>query len=114
MAEQAYWFGRRPLRRKTVVAWGARAIFNGRTFHLLPDRQSSSGANPETRIRLRRWIDETGLPWLRTEVNNTSLCTMASTILAHDDAGFHIEASPQQSGGYLYIGAWYVGAQGRS
>jgi hypothetical protein len=107
MKDQIHWFGRRPPQHGIAAAWGARAIFNARSINrinLLPDRQSWSDSEPEARPRLKQWINEKGLPWLRAEAK--VLSPRASTVLTHDEGDFHIEASPQQSGGYLYIGAW--------
>jgi hypothetical protein len=102
------WYGRRPPERPDTAAWGARAILSDKTIYLLSDRQSWSQCSPDKKNRLLTWIDETGLPWLRAEVERGFLHSMDSTVLVHDHGGFHLEASPQRSGGYLYIGAWEI------
>src|ERR1700694_1127834 len=99
-----YWFGRRPTQEHITAAWGARAIFPPPSIQLLPDRQSWSDSNADAHPRLKEWINEKGLLWLRNEAK--SLSPMSSNVLIHEDGDFHIEASPQRSGGYLYIGAW--------
>ncbi len=104
MSEQTHWFGRQAPRKGIQASWGARAIFQGPLIQLLPDRQSWSDSNPDVRQALKQWINEKGLPWLRNEAKGLS--PRGSSVLVHDDGDFHIEASPQQSGGYLYIGAW--------
>ncbi len=95
MAPEPFWFGRRSPRKANIAAWGARAIFDGRRIDLLPDRQSWSKSGPEPKTRLRLWINEKALPWLRAEVKRTRLATTDSTVLTFDDTGFHLEASPQ-------------------
>jgi hypothetical protein len=104
MADQVHWFGRRPPRQGIAAAWGARTIVKSTSVELSLDRQSWSDSDPEAHPRLKKWINEKGLPWLRAETKGLSL--VASTVLIHDEGDFHIEASPQRSGGYLYIGAW--------
>lgn len=106
MTLSSHWFGRRPPKQSQQAAWGARAIFHANTIDLLADRQSWSESTPEGKQRLREWINQTGLPWLRTQVQTVGLRSHDSKVLTHDELGFHIEASPQSSGGYLYIGAW--------
>src|SRR5437588_3250914 len=104
MATQDYWFGRHAPEQGITAAWGARAIFESSRVQLLWDRQSWSDAHPDAHSRLKQWVNEKALVWLRDAVQ--SLSPTLSTVLTHDDGDFHIEASPQQSGGYLYIGAW--------
>jgi len=104
MTDQVHWFGRRPPQEGIAAAWGARAIFHTPSIQLLPDRQSWSDSNPDARTRLQQWINEKGLLWLRNEAKGLS--PISSSVLIHDDGDCHLEASPQRSGGYLYIGAW--------
>jgi hypothetical protein len=104
MATENYWFGRRAPEHGITAAWGARAIFASSMFQLLPDRQSWSDGNADARSRLKKWVNEKGLVWLRSTVKGLS--SVSQSVLMHDEGDFHIEASPQQSGGYLYIGAW--------
>lgn len=104
MNKHIHWFGRRPSQHGIAVAWGARAIFNSGGIDLLPDRQSWSDSDSEALSRLQNWINGKGLPWLRAETKGLS--PAASSVLIHDEGEFHLEASPQQSHGYLYIGAW--------
>ena len=104
MQEQNHWFGRRPPMHGIAVAWGARAIFTSSRIDLLPDRQSWSDSNAETLSGLRQWINEKGLPRLRVVAKRLGADDSHSVV--YDDGDFHIEASPQKSGGYLYIGAW--------
>lgn len=110
------------LHRQIAAAWGARAIYSGRQIDLLHDRQSwyvdgfsiddndpSStryGARQQAMKPLMSWINKVGLPFLRKE--SKTLDPDESRVVSRDDGLFHIEASPQRSFGYLYIGAWQL------
>jgi hypothetical protein len=104
-----YWFGRRPPARRVSVAWGARAILktSGPILIDLPwDRQSWTRSNRGDRDRLAQWINIKGLPWLRDEIKHARFSVTGHSIIKYDDGLIHLEASPQGSGGYLYIGVW--------
>jgi hypothetical protein len=103
------WFGRRPPTGGVTVAWGARAILKSASFpqiDLPRDRQSWTKARRDDRSRLARWINTKGLPWLRDEIKRARLASIDHKVIEYDDGPIHLEASPQSSGGYLYIGAW--------
>jgi hypothetical protein len=96
--------------------WGARAIYNSRTYSidLLFDRQSSDlpgyvgNAEPD----LQKWVNKIALPWLRKEVKKTGLSGDESRELVFKDGRYELRANPKSSFGYLYIGAvkhkWHV------
>jgi hypothetical protein len=87
------------------AAWGARAIFQRGFIDLLPDRQDVAGTR-ENVLTLNKWINSVGLKRLNKLVERLS--GSSSEVVSFDDGPFHIEASPQSSYGYLYIGAWSV------
>ena len=102
-----HFFGRQPPEGvETVANWGARAIFpRNRVIDIVGNRQQARGDAP-TRQELVAWINERGLPEMRERAKR--LYHSDHTVIAYDDGRFHIEASPQSSGGYLYIGAWMI------
>jgi hypothetical protein len=97
-----------------VAHWGARAIFtNSDYIDLLPDRQSLTrpenrgGLYTDDRDPLINWVNKTGLPWLRKEAaQQFDSSSGERRTISFDDGKYHIEADPQGSYGYLYIGAW--------
>lgn len=114
----------------TVAAWGARAIYTeNRTSHddrytkrgtrrkvpkapafsieLLWDRQAGAGRNAELQL-LQTWINERGLPWLRKECSDRFITRDCDETVTMTEGDFTITASPRESCGYLYIGAWYA------
>lgn len=95
-------FGRHPT-TDVAAAWGARAIFTRGSIDILYDRQQMTG-DPEARHILAGWVDTVGLPKLAELTKR--LRGSETSVVEWDDGEFHIEASPQASYGYLYIGAW--------
>jgi len=91
---------------KLISSWGARAIFQDHYIDLLPDRQTLTAKDDDqaAKDRLRKWINGTGLPFLRKEVKR--LYQDENRTIQFDEGAFHIEANPQSSYGYLYIRAW--------
>lgn len=124
-------FGRQPP-TTAVRSWGARAILDSKefekptdiwnykkdikhnphafTFDLLYDRQDAYPPSTEDNVSAKKvfhdWVDNVGLPWLRTEVKRLRLAGSSTDVVAFSEGNYHIEASPQGSYGYLYIGAW--------
>lgn len=92
--------------------WGARAIYEKYAVRgtekfeygidLLHDRQSVDG---EMSKEFSAWLNKVALPWLRKEVARVDLGTYSDKILVLDEGDFRLEASPNASYGYLYIGA---------
>ena len=101
-----HWFGRRPP-EGTKVAWGCRAIFSKPSYEIdiVPTNQQAFGTI-EDRRALQKWINTTGLPALRKKVKG--LDTRGRDVVSFESKGYRIEASPQASAGYLYVGAWPV------
>jgi hypothetical protein len=97
------WGRSAPEGTNNVAAWGARAIFANGCIDLLPDRQGAAGDQAALND-LIAWVNKIGLPYLREEVVKVS--RSSSEVVNRDDSAYHIEASPQSSHGYLYIGAW--------
>jgi hypothetical protein len=101
-----WFFGRKPPVRSddTVpVHWGARAIFKRGVIDILYDRQQMIAGDEQERMNLAAWINAS-MPKLEKLVKRMN--GSESTVVEFDDGGYHMEASPQSSYGYLYIGAW--------
>jgi len=107
-------FGRQPPVGYDGPAWGARAIYRGRAVDILPNRQGFAGPEGKPREALLSWINRTALPKIRAMVKAQSLDGSTREVISFDSRGYHIEACPQASHGYLYLGAWEraVGAGG--
>ena len=105
-------WGRRPAEPKPL-SWGARAIYGqakAYSIDLLSDRQGmSEGGTEAERKQLSAWLNKAGLPALRRLCRTMQLWTDSHHVAELDLDGWHIEASPQGSHGYLYIGVWPVG-----
>jgi hypothetical protein len=97
--------------------WGARAIYerplvgNRLVYQIsiLFDRQHVEPAkenDPDERGRkdFIRWVNKKALPWLRKAVKKEHLCTDEDRVLRWQDGNRVIEACPNRSYGYLYIG----------
>jgi hypothetical protein len=101
---------------KIVVTWGARAIYTGQQIDLVPDRQSWHVAGliskePAWHAAIKRladWVKKVGFPFLRKQAK--TLFPDECRVVELNEGGFHIEASPQSSCGYLYIRAWELKA----
>lgn len=87
--------------------WGARAILARSEIDLLPDRQSVVLDEPLSKAdrAFMDWVNKKGLPWLRKHVRSSGLCPDSYARLKFEDGRFVIEATPNGSYGYLYIGA---------
>jgi len=108
--------------------WGARAIYTParwdypQTFgghkirskpskiscdiDILGDRQTWSQVN--ARHPLIEWLNTEGMKALRARLNELCLATSSREVVVviSKDRRFILEASPQGSWGYLYLGAW--------
>ncbi len=97
-------FGR-TIQGDQVAYWGARAIYQGysRNYHvdLLPDRQTGDNVSDAFLF----WLNNRALPWLQAEVRKQGLGTDSTEVLSLTEYKYHIEATPNGSYGYLYIGA---------
>lgn len=104
-------FGRKIPEGVDGATWGARAIYDSRcTIDLVPDRQQCSDGTEAERETLVAWINRVGLPEMRKRVKAAHLETNSREVFSFDRDGYHIEACPQGSYGYLYLGAWKVSA----
>lgn len=95
------------LERGYPVRWyGARAIFNNnkKTFDIVWDRQSSSHMNGLEIQPLLDWLNKVAFPKLKELVKNLSWDS--NEVVDFKDKQFTLQASPNSSYGYLYIGAW--------
>jgi hypothetical protein len=74
---------------------------------LLWDRQSGLGSD-EDKEALLRWVDTVGMPWLHETMEEQDPYDIGRSVkvFRNEGNGYVIEASPQGSHGYLYIGAW--------
>lgn len=88
-----------------VAYWGARAIYKGFTdkyfVDLLPDRQGGDNVSDGFLF----WLNNRALPWLRYEVKRLALATDTDQAVSFSEYKYYLEASPQRSYGYLYVGA---------
>jgi hypothetical protein len=99
---------------KPVRYWGARAIFHPDTAYpidLLPDRQGyqSDELDPKP---LLDWLNKFGLPELKKLPTFKNLDTSSREVVEVKQGQFTLQASPQGSYGYLYIGAWQYWPEG--
>jgi len=95
------------LERGNPVRWyGARAIFHNvdKTIEIVWDRQSSTHLNGLEINPLIDWFNSTGLPKLRELVQDLSWDS--NKVVEFKDRQFTLQASPNGSYGYLYIGVW--------
>ena len=110
MAKKKLEFGRQPP-KAAKVAWGARAIFKpiskNPMIDILFDRQDAFGDEKE-RQDLVEWVKATGLPSLEKIIDEKASYSTSKSreVFEFEDGGYSLEASPQGSGGYLYIVAW--------
>ena len=106
MTDPYYWFGRRPPAGVTL-AWGARAIYDTRggvtSIDLLWDRQSWLG---EERKALSAWLNEKGIRTIKKACEEAGLAGSSAEVVSWSEGGWTIEASPNQSYGYLYLCAY--------
>ena len=123
-------WGNGPAPEGVLAQWGARAIYalnvNERTRHpqtgrrlkrpkphttctidLLWDRMNALGDQTEVK-KLCEWIDNTGLPALKTECVRQYLTSDSEDTITINLHGYVLKASPRGSFGYLYITAWKV------
>jgi hypothetical protein len=72
---------------------------------LVPDRQSSTGEE-EAKKALFNWLDNSAIPELKKQANILPFRGDSYERFIFIEDGFHLEATPNGSFGYLYIGAW--------
>jgi hypothetical protein len=109
-----YWFGLVPPEGVTV-AWGARAIDDGRSFGILHDRQSFKGSKE----------DKTEMDELAAQLNGGILkaCqaefarlksdweikgSESKRVTLYDKGGVKVEGNTNASHGYFYVCAYMV------
>jgi hypothetical protein len=51
------------------------------------------------------WIGKRAMPWLRNRVQEVSLAGNSYEVLVFEEGVYRLEATPNGSYGYLYIGA---------
>lgn len=74
---------------------------------LLHDRMEMVGGSEAERKAFSAWLDEIGLPSIRTQLADQRVSTRDNTVVELDSCkGYQIVASPNASYGYLYILAW--------
>ena len=109
LAPVTAWF-RLPL--PFVACWGARAILQGRGsqqyIDLLPDRQQLWVAPGADGGAFRAWVRGTLLAWLDERCGKPWIDPTGADLLALQAPPVQAEACANQSGGYLYIGAWQL------
>lgn len=118
-------FGIRPP-EGIAMWWGARVIFKrhwseerarkrpgvlARWPYLLDyvgDRMQMTGGTFKQRLRFTDKLDKKILPRLQRECARAGLGPEDSTPVTFDLDGYHVEANPRASYGYLYVGVWPV------
>lgn len=98
----------RPVPAHATTAMGARAILMRGyppCIDFVRDRMAWEG-EPEDCRELSAWISNTAVPLLRKRIMDEGISLMSTDVIDIEDGRFFLEASPQGSGGYLYIGAW--------
>lgn len=76
----------------------------------LGDRQSYHGfdVDPDADRDFVGWLNLTGMREIKAKLEEALIEPDSEAVVSFDDGPRHIEASPQRSHGYLYIGAWEV------
>lgn len=100
-------FGRKAPDGTVGARWGARAIYDNRcTVDVVGNRQGCEGGTEEERDALVQWINTYALGAMRKLVAAERLETSSRAVVKVERDGFRMEASPNGSYGYLYLGAW--------
>lgn len=101
------WWGLRP-EEGVKVAWGARAIDEGRSFGLLSDRQSIHGGDVKDRMALAEKLDggvlracQKRFAELKNEYKLQGSSSDEYVLYESDDV--IVRASPLGSHGYIYL-----------
>jgi hypothetical protein len=96
---------------KSVLYWGARAIYKGYSnkylIELLWDRQSNQGfenTSKQDQDAFMEWINNRAVVWLRSEVKRRSLATDKAEEIVFREWKYELRANTNGSYGYLYIG----------
>lgn len=108
MSFDNYWWGL-PLPDDITVGWGARAIDDGKTFGLLPDRQSMKGDDDERKALAQRL--NSVLPTCQKEfarLKNTFEISgrESKLVVLYDEDGLRVEGNTNGSYGYFYVRAY--------
>lgn len=94
----------------SLAVWGARAIFGRRgEVELVHDRTSMESRYPAQAQALADWIDNYGLPALKSRLREEGVGQMDGTAIEISSQFYRIKATPRSSGGHLYIGAAMTG-----
>ncbi len=91
------------------LRWGARAIYYERhgEIDLVWDRQGfDDGGTAQERQAMADWINGVGVPALRAAVKAAKLGQGERRVVALEIGDYVLEANPNGSYGYLYIGIW--------
>lgn len=109
-----------------LVSWGARAIYHLNFHEKMKGTRKNPGHRAYTSVDLDLvyksisdefsdfapdlydWLNNIGLKELKKLLTERCLDRMSREVVEFNDGLFHIEASPQGSGGYMYIGAWLL------
>jgi len=85
--------------------WGARAIYGGHRSNYYVDIVADRQTHENTNKAFLDWVVDVAMPWLREEIKRRGLSTDSAETLIFEEKKFRLEASPNGSYGYLYIGA---------
>ena len=90
-----------------LAYWGARAIYQNMNIDLVHDRQTwdADETRKDEAEAFHNWIADHGIPKLRKAVKELAIYGDSTDVVKIEDGRYYLEASPQRSFGYLYIGA---------
>jgi len=89
---------------KPVPWWGCRAIYHPPDGI---DRGYTSREGDDAEVKkLCEWLDTTGLGLLKERLKKEYLSPEERREVRVEEGGFVLVANPNQSYGYLYLGAW--------
>jgi hypothetical protein len=99
-------FGYNPVPESAIAAFGARTIYNGRSFDFVPNRCDWAGED-EGQEKLRKLMDESFWDHLqRLAVERFFGYGDSSEVKQGTFNGLNFIASPNSSFGYLYLTVW--------
>ena len=91
------------------MAWGARAIWPSEDVGFVPDRISFKyGTSQDYKLRnkLYSFLKNGAIDKLKKTMKSERLSSSESKLITIQFGGFTLEANPNSSHGYLYMGCW--------
>ena len=104
-------WGLRPFREINALAvYGARTLFQGDRIEFLHDRQSNLGSAPSSEA-LHSWLNGKAVPALKEHIVKQGWTWNTEETFTFETWSFLFEASPRNSGGYIYLSAYLKGLE---